>query len=137
MAEFLTHNFLLVAIFLASGAMLIWPELLRFGGSAGGLGTLDATRLMNQGGTLILDVRDAAEFGGGHLPRARNIPLAQLASRAEEIAKFREKPVIVTCGSGSRSASAVRLLRRAGFTAVYSLKGGLAAWQQASLPVER
>jgi len=128
---------MLVAIFLASGAMLIWPDLLRSGAGASGLGTLEATRLMNQGGTLVIDVRDAAEFAAGHLPRARNIPLAELASRTEEIAKFKEKNVLVTCGSGSRSASAVRLLRRAGFTAVHSLKGGIAAWQQASLPVER
>ncbi len=92
---------------------------------------------MNQNGTLVLDVRDGTEFAAGHLPRARHIPLAELANRLEEIAKFKEKPVIVTCATGSRSASAVRLLKRAGFTAAYSLKGGIAAWQQASLPVER
>ena len=136
MVEFITNNFLLVAIFLASGAMLIWPEFARFGGGAG-IGTLEATRLMNQGAILVLDVRDGAEYAEGHLPRARHIPLAELSNRVEEIAKYKEKPVIVTCKAGNRSVAAARTLKRAGFTTVYSLKGGIAAWQQASLPVER
>jgi rhodanese-related sulfurtransferase len=92
---------------------------------------------MNQGPTLVLDVRDGAEYATGHLPRARHIPLTELSNRVEEIGKYKDKPVIVTCRTGVRSGKAVRMLRQAGFTAVYELKGGLSAWQQASLPVEK
>jgi rhodanese-related sulfurtransferase len=137
MGEFLLNNLALVALFLASGAMLLWPELSRFAGGANSIGTLEATRLMNQPGALVLDVREPAEFEAGHLPRARHIPLGQLSSRIDEIAKFKEKPVIVTCRSGARSGSACRKLKNAGFTNVHNLKGGIGAWQQASLPVER
>jgi len=136
-ADFLLQNWALVLIFLASGAMLVAPDLLRVVGGANDIGTLDATRLMNQGPTLVLDVRDAQEYAAGHLPRARNIPMGELSGRVAEIDKFKARPVIVTCQKGGRSASAARLLKRAGFTTVYSLKGGLAAWQQASLPVEK
>lgn len=132
------NNLALVALFLASGAMLVWPELSRLVGAGGQeIGTLEATRLMNQGGVLVLDVRDEKEFAEGHLPKARHIPVRELSTRLAEIAKFKAKPVIVTCKSGPRAAAACRLLRQSGFATVYQLRGGLGAWQQASLPVEK
>ena len=137
MGEFLLNNIALVALFLASGAMLVWPDLSLFSGGAQSVGTTEATRLMNQPGSLVLDVREDAEYAAGHLPRARHIPLAQLSGRLDEIAKFKEKPVVVTCRSGARSGSACRTLKNAGFTKVYNLKGGVPAWEQASLPVEK
>ncbi len=137
MGAFLLDHLALVAIFLASGALLVWPELSRFAGGPQGVGTLEATRLMNQPGALVLDVREDAEFAAGHLPRSRHIPLGQLSSRVGELAKHKEKPVLVVCRSGSRSGSACRRLKGAGFTQVYNLKGGVLAWEQASLPVER
>ena len=137
MGEFLLNNIWLVAIFVTSGLMLAWPELSRLMGASSEIGTLEATQLMNQGPTLVLDVRDGTEYAAGHLPRARHIPLAELGKRVEEIGKFKEKAVIVTCQSGIRSGRAAKLLKSAGFTTVYELKGGLAAWQQASLPVEK
>jgi len=135
--DFILNNIWLVAIFVTSGVMLAWPELSRLAGASNEIGTLEATRLMNQGTTLVLDVREANEYAAGHLPRARHIPLPELGNRVEEIGKYKEKPVIVTCQGGMRSGRAARLLKAAGFTAVYQLKGGIAAWQQASLPVEK
>ena len=138
MAEFISNNLALIALFFASGLMLVWPEISRAVGAGGAeLGTLEATRLMNQGPTLILDVRDEKEFAAGHLPKARHIPLKDLAGRVEEIAKFKAKPVIITDRIGARAGAASRFLRKEGFTNVFQLKGGLAAWQQASLPVEK
>ena len=137
MGEFIVNNIALVALFLASGTMLLWPEISRLIGGSSEIGTLEATRLMNQGPTLVLDIRDGKEFATGHVPRARHIPLGELSKRVEEIGKYKDKPVIVTCRNGSRSGAASRFLRKAGFNAVYQLKGGLAAWEQASLPVEK
>ncbi len=137
MVEFIQSNLLLVAIFVASGAVLVWPEIARLLGASNEIGTLEATRLLNQATTLVLDVREPQEFASGHLPRARHIPLGELPKRLGEIGKYKEKPVLVTCRSGPRAGAACRMLKRAGFTSVYQLKGGLAAWQQASLPVEK
>ena len=138
MGQFLLDHLALVAVWLASGAMLVFPELLRAaGGGTQQVGTLEATRLMNQPGTLVLDVRDEKEFAEGHLPRARNVPLKELAAKAAELAKNKAKPVLVTCRTGARSAAACRALKANGFTAVYQLKGGFAEWQKASLPVEK
>jgi len=134
MGEFLLNNIALVALFLASGVMLFWPEIQKLAGAGGAeVGTLEATRLMNQG-SLVLDVRDEKDYTAGHLPKARHIPLRDLAGRLNEIGKYKEKPVIVT---GTRAGAACRLLRQSGFNNVFQLKGGFAAWQQASLPVER
>jgi rhodanese-related sulfurtransferase len=135
--EFILNNLALVALFVASGLMLLWPEISRLMGGSSEIGTLDATRLMNQGTTLVLDIRDGKEFASGHVPRARHIPLDELSKRVEEIGKYKDKPVIVTCKSGSRAGAASRFLKKEGFNAVYQLKGGLAAWEQASLPVEK
>jgi rhodanese-related sulfurtransferase len=135
--EFLLNNLALVALFLVSGLMLAWPEVMRLTGGSNEVGTLEATRLLNQPGTLVLDVREAAEFAAGHLPRARHIPGSELSKRVEELAKWKEKPVLVTCASGARSGSALRVLKGAGFTQAVNLKGGISAWQQASLPVEK
>lgn len=137
MIEFISQNLALVALFLASGVMLLWPEISRLVGAGGAeVGTLEATRLINQG-SLVLDVRDGAEYAAGHLPRARHIPLRELSKRTDEIAKFKNKPVLVTDKSGTRAGAACRFLKQAGFVNVYQLKGGLAAWQQASLPIEK
>ncbi|HUQ27028.1 MAG TPA: rhodanese-like domain-containing protein [Usitatibacter sp.] len=137
MGEFIIDNIALVALFLASGAMLFWPEIQRLSMGGAQLGTLDATRLMNQAGALVLDVREGDDYAAGHLPRARHIPLSQLSKRVDEIGKFREKPVLVTCRSGTRAGAASRVLKAAGFKSVFELRGGLNAWQQASLPVEK
>ena len=137
MGEFLMNNLALVALFLASGAMLLWPEIQRAIGGSNEIGTLEVTRLMNNGPHLVLDVGDAPEFAAGHLPKARNIPVRDLGKRVEEIAKFKERPVIVTCKGGARGAAACRFLKQSGFNSVYQLKGGTVAWEQASLPLEK
>ncbi len=137
MGEFLLNNLALVALFLASGAMLLWPEISRLVGASDELGTLEATRLINRGPHLVLDVSDAAEFAGGHVPRARNIPVRELAGRLDELGKYKDKPVLVTSKGAARAGAACRLLKRSGFGSVYQLRGGTAAWEQASLPVEK
>ena len=137
MQEFLLQNLWLVVLFVGSGAVLAWPEIQKLMGGSNEIGTLEATRLLNQGTTLVLDVRDATEFAAGHLPRARNIPAKDLPGRLEEIGKYKERAVLVTCRAGPRAGAATRVLKRAGFNTVYQLKGGMVAWQQASLPVEK
>ena len=98
---------------------------------------MEATRLMNTGNALVLDVRANGEFSGGRIPKSKNIPLAEIDKRIDEINKFKDKPVILACATSSRSGAAARLLKQRGFTDVYLLAGGFAAWQQASLPVEK
>jgi phage shock protein E len=68
-----------------------------------------------QAGAVLLDVRSRAEFSGGALPGALNVPVQELGARLGELPK--EKPLVVYCASGMRSASAVSMLRARGFDA--------------------
>ena len=134
--EFIQKNIFLVLIAVVSGTMLLWPVLRR---SAGGpaVGTLQATQLINREDALVLDVRPDAEFSRGHILGAKNVPLAELAQRAGELERHKDKPVVVCCNTGNQSAGAVSQLRKAGFARAVNLSGGLAAWQQAGLPVAK
>ncbi|HEY6967299.1 MAG TPA: rhodanese-like domain-containing protein [Burkholderiales bacterium] len=134
--EFISKNIFLIVIAAVSGGMLIWP-LLRKGTGGPWVSTLQATQLMNRDDALVVDLRPAAEFAGGHILGARNIPLADLERRAGELDKHKAKPLIVHCGDGNRAGSGAALLRKRGFGNVLNLSGGYAAWQQAGLPVEK
>ena len=135
--QFLMNNILIVAVFLASGGMLLWPIISGGFGHARDLGTLDATHLINRENALVLDVRDDAEYALLHIPDSRHIPLAVLESRLNELNKFKDKPIILNCLTGKRSAKACELLQKNGFNKVFVLKGGIGAWEEASLPLER
>jgi len=84
---------------------------------------------------LLLDVREYPEFAAGHLKGARLIPLAEIERRAGELPK--DQPMVCMCRSGRRSAEAASTLARLGFTNVSQLAGGVMAWEQAGLPVEK
>jgi rhodanese-related sulfurtransferase len=116
---------------LVSGAALLLPGLQRRGAK---VSQLQATQMMNQGKTLVLDVRDAAEFATGHLQNAKHIPLNELSTRLKELEKSKSNTVITVCERGVRSASAAALLTKQGFTQVFSLEGGVAAWKSQGLP---
>jgi phage shock protein E len=84
----------------------------------------EARRLVAAGAALV-DVRSPGEFASGHLPGAVNVPVQELAQRREEIP--RDRPVVLYCASGVRSAQAARMLREAGWSEVHNL-GGMGRW---------
>ena len=134
---FVQENWMLIAVALVSGAMLAWP-LLQGRFSAGRpIGTLDATRLINTRDALLVDVRETKEFEGGRLPNALHVPLSQLQSRADELAKHAVRPVIAYCDNGARARNAGKALAKAGFGEIYHLIGGVRAWKDAGLPLQR
>ena len=134
--KFVTDQWALVAVAVVSGAMLVWPAVRR-GVADASISTLQATLLINQKNALVLDVREAADYEKGHLLNARNIALGELGARAAEIEKHKAKPVIVVCDNGNRSGRAATALRKQGFEQVFPLNGGIAAWRQAGLPLEK
>lgn len=135
--KFIQDNLLLIAVAIVSGAMLLWPYIRRAGGGPS-VTAPQATHLINREDALVVDVRDPGEYGAGHILGAKNVPLSRIDAGGAEIApKRKDKPVIVYCDTGNRSAKAAAALRRQGFARVLSLSGGLGAWQQAGLPVEK
>ena len=134
--DFLWKEKLLVAVAFASGGMLLWPLVRR---TTGGpyVNTTRAIELINREDGLVLDVRDAAEYGAGHILGARHLPLDRIDEGGGDLAKKKERPLIVYDDGGERSAKAASALKRQGFTRVAALSGGLDAWRQAGLPVEK
>ena len=132
--EFVRNNLLLIVVAFVSGAMLLWPLVRR---STGGpwVNTAEATHLINREDALVVDVRDPGEYGAGHILGAKNLPLSRLGDG--ELSKKKERPVIVYCDGTDRSSKAIAALRKQGYARVVNLSGGLKAWQQAGLPVEK
>jgi rhodanese-related sulfurtransferase len=132
--KFIIDNIWLVGLVLLSGGALVVHSLQRRGTQ---LSLFQATQLINQGKALILDVRDPYDFSSGHVREAKNIPIKDLQQRIGELEKFKSKSVIVVCSSGMQSSKAVAQLKKAGFNEVYSLSGGLSAWQAQGLPTAK
>lgn len=135
--SFLQTNWMLILVFVSSGAMLLWPFLQRRLFSVKELGTSQATRLINDANPVILDVREDKEITGGRLPNAMHIPLSQLGARSSELASLTGRTVIVYCARGNRTALAARALGKLGFNEIFGLRGGMAAWREAGLPLAR
>ncbi len=135
--QFLANNIWLVLIAVTSGVMLLWSLL---GNRVRGVKEVDcggALQMINHKEACILDVREPNEFKGGHVLNAKLIPLGKLRERMGELERYREKPIVVMCRSGNRSATACALLGKEGFAQVYNLAGGMNAWLKAGLPLEK
>jgi rhodanese-related sulfurtransferase len=92
---------------------------------------------MTEKGALLLDVREPDEYSVVHAPNARLLSLGQISERLNEISAYKNKPIVVVCRSGKRSARAVKLLQEAGFTQVSNVTGGMNAWESEGLVVIR
>ena len=86
-----------------------------------------------KGGAFILDVREPSEWTQFHIQGATPIPLGSLPNRLAEVPK--DRPVVVVCRTGHRSAQGRDILLQAGYTQVTSMTGGLTEWQAQGLPV--
>jgi rhodanese-related sulfurtransferase len=98
---------------------------------------VSAVQLINREEAVILDVRENSEVKDGLILGAIHIPLGGLKSRLAELDEFKTKPVIVGCRSGHRSATACGQLKKEGFETVYNLKGGVLAWKNAGMPLQK
>ena len=134
---FLRDNWWLVVIAVVSGFGVVWPSIARMMSGVPQVGVAEAVNLINRRDAVVLDVRTQGEYGAGHLVGARHVPLGDLKARMSELERFRERPVLVHCASGSRSQIAAKTLKDAGFKEVFNLQGGMGAWTQAGMPTEK
>jgi rhodanese-related sulfurtransferase len=101
-----------------------------------GISPNEAVGLLNRGGTLLLDVRSATDYEAGHITDARSAPGGELQGKLiDTVKKFKEKPVLLYCETGTASASTAQMLRAQGFTKVVTLRGGLHSWRQENMPL--
>jgi len=128
------HPFLFAGLASVMG-MIMFTEFQRAAASGSALSITEATRLQSDSDAIFLDIRDNQQFKNGHLLDAKNIPLKSLAGKVSELSKFKKKPIIIYCENGMRSNKACGILGKAEFADLYTLQGGIAAWEKASLPL--
>ncbi|WP_017940601.1 MULTISPECIES: rhodanese-like domain-containing protein [unclassified Thioalkalivibrio] len=135
--EFLANHPILTGALLAVIGMILFVELRRLNRKYRSLSPAEAVRVINQDDALVLDVREDNEVASGRIGGAKHIPLGSLKKRMGDIEKYKDKPVVVYCRSGNRSASAAQQLTAAGFEDVVNLQGGIQAWQSANMPIKK
>ena len=96
-----------------------------------------AARLAASGpnGPLLVDVREDDELAAVRVEGAQHVPTSQFVARAGELPK--DRPLLIMCQTGVRSAAVTSYLLRSGWSDVANVDGGIVAWQRAGLPVER
>jgi len=132
--EFVGNHTLLVTALMVSFFVAIFFELRRKASGTINIEATDAVRLINNGATVI-DLRGPEAFGRGHIVSARSLPHDELEAKISSIAKDKAVPIVAVCDNGISSNRSVNLLRQQGYGSVYGLKGGMAGWSTAGLPV--
>jgi rhodanese-related sulfurtransferase len=90
--------------------------------------------MLNHENAIMVDMREDKDYREGHIVNALHTPDS---NNEAKLNKYRDRPLIVYCRSGNRSAALCRKLKKQGFESVYNLKGGLLAWQRAELPLTK
>ena len=96
----------------------------------------DAVTLINRHKAQVIDVSTPEEFAAAHIVGSKNLPL-QALDTAKGLPSNKKLPLVVVCARGARAAQAKPKLMGLGHEEVHVLAGGLSAWQQANLPVEK
>ncbi|MHB1361286.1 MAG: rhodanese-like domain-containing protein [Thermoleophilia bacterium] len=104
------------------------------GGAGAGINEIDATeaaRMISEQNAIVVDVRTETEYAAGRIPDSLHVSLRQLPDRIDRLERYKDRPIVVNCRTGRRSASACAYLAQNGFEEVYNLKGGIRAWAHA------
>lgn len=132
--EFVTTNWVMILMWVFLLGMIINS----FIKSSHDISPQQAVQLMShEGGSLVLDVREDSEYQSGHIKDSIHIPMGALASRVSELDKYKNKNIILGCRSGSRSGRACSILKKHGFEKIHNLRGGVLAWENDNLPMQR
>lgn len=134
--EFFVNNWILFLAAAVSGALLFWPMLSQSGVGGSKVNVAEAVRLINREKAVLIDVSEAAEFAAAHAAGAKSIPLGSLEN-AGDLPKNKALPMVLLCASGARSMRAAAILKKLGYEHPRVLAGGLSAWREANLPVEK
>ena len=133
--KFIIDNWYLILIAVASGVMLLLPALR--GATGGSLSAAAAVHLINREKAVVLDISEPEEFAAGHVNGAKNLPLSQFEEKLASTVKNKQLPVVLVCASGARAMRAEAIAKKLGYEKAQALAGGMKAWREAGLPVEK
>ena len=133
--NFFVENWYLILLAVVSGGLLLVPGLKSVG--AGSLQPNDAVIKINREKAVVIDVREPEEYAKGHVTNSKNVPLAQLDERLPQLVKNKALPVILVCEKGARAVRAEAQAKKLGYEKAQAMAGGMKAWREASLPVDK
>ncbi|MDH3506364.1 MAG: rhodanese-like domain-containing protein [Gammaproteobacteria bacterium] len=136
LAEFAGNHILLTLALIGAFGLVVANELRLNRQGLTHISPGDAVKLINKS-ALVIDVRSADAFGGGHIANARNIELAALEADPDSVKKNKSKVLLTVCDSGLTSGKAAAVLRKAGYENSFSLRGGIQAWRAENLPLAK
>ena len=131
---FISNNPVLFLLFFVILGFIIFNEYKTITQKFKNISPQDAVFLINND-AFILDVRESSELDQGVIKNSKHINFSSVQTSLDSIKKFSDKPTIVYCKSGARSATISNMLSKNSFLEVYSMKGGFEAWVSDSLPV--
>jgi hypothetical protein len=133
--KFLIDNWMLISVAIATGFLLFLPTLKAAGAS--GISPNETVMMINRQKAVVIDVCSLEEFAQGHITGSKNIPADKITEQLAVVVSDKAKPIVMVCASGVRSKVAMVSAQKLGFTQVQCLNGGLKAWKEANLPVEK
>ena len=133
--EFASRHMMLFIALAAVIALIIMTELKRATKGYKEVLPAEAVRLINKEDALVLDVREANELAQGSIIDAKHVALSILPEKVSALNEDKNKPIVVFCKMGNRSAQACKLLLKNSYTNVFGLKGGITAWINDQLPI--
>jgi rhodanese-related sulfurtransferase len=135
--QFVSNHLVLCLLFVALVVALLVTQVMVLLRKYKELTPAGLTQLINRDNPLLIDLSAIADFEKMHVPGAKHVAMSQFDPEHKDLAKARELPVVVMDKDGRSSDGAAQRLIKAGFTRVYTLAGGVLAWQQAQLPVAK
>ncbi len=128
------HQYLSLAL-VGLTVALIYNELAGRLSGIRRIGPAGLTALINRDNALVIDLRPVADFDKGHISGAKNVQMSQFDPDNKQLAPAKALPVVLVCKAGDSANTAAKRLRKAGFSNVSVLEGGVQAWQAADLPL--
>lgn len=128
---FISQEWLLVITLIVLIYLYTWRERIKSGRP---LSPNELTLLVNQGNSLLVDLRDNAEFKAGHIVGSLNIAYAKLTKESTELSSHKDKTIVLIDKMGQHAGAVGRFLGKEGFD-VRRLGGGIAEWQAQNLPL--
>lgn len=134
--HFFGNHPILTGLWLVIAALLVATFIRSALSGVKSLSPQEVTLRINREDALVIDLRSKAEFAKGHIVSSQNMPLEHFnKDGVAELEKHKNKPIILICGTGLQSGPAAMSLKKAGFSDVHRLGGGLPAWVGANLPL--
>ncbi len=135
--EFIGNHLALAALFLVLLLAIIVMEILTLFRKYKELTPAGLTLLINRESPLMVDLSAYADFEKAHVPGSRHVAMSQFDPEQKDLAKAKDLPVVLIDKDGRNTGKAAQRLVKAGFSKVFTLGGGVLAWQQAQLPVAK